>query len=146
MPDCLDDMNKEIFALFALTLCGTVVAMLFDMFRAIRAAGKGNAVATVLEDILFWIASLYIVAKCLWVFNNGELRFFEAVGFVIGVILYILLLQKIIFKIFTVIFINIFKFIHLICQILLTPLRFLYKILLVPLYVGLKKHAVKHKD
>lgn len=146
MPDFLDDMNKEIFALFALTLCGAAVAMLFDMFRAMRAVGKGNAAATVLEDILFWIASIYIVAKCLWVFNNGELRFFEAVGFVIGIILYILLLQRIIFKIFKVIFVNIFKFIHLICQILLTPPRFLYKILLVPLYVRLKKHTAKHKD
>lgn len=146
MPDFSDDMNREVFALFALTLCGATVTMVFDVFRAMRAAGKENAAATVLEDILFWIISLCIVAKCLWVFNSGELRFFEVVGFIIGAILYILLLQKIFFNIFTVIFVNIFKFLHLICQILLTPLRFLYKILLVPLYVVIKKDTEKHKN
>lgn len=139
MPDCSDDMNREIYALIAITVCGGAVVMLFDIFRAVRAAGKSNAFLTAAEDIAFWIISIYMVSKCLWVFNNGELRFFEAAGFVIGAVLYILLLQKIILTVFTVIFKNIFKFIHLICQILLTPPRFLYKILLVPLYVRVKR-------
>lgn len=132
-------MNREIYALIAVTVCGGAVVMLFDVFRAVRAAVKSNAVLTAAEDIAFWIISIYMVTRCLWEFNNGELRFFEAVGFVIGAVLYILLLQKAILKIFTVIFKNIFKFIHLICQILLTPPRFLYKILLVPLYKKVKR-------
>lgn len=139
MPDCSGNMNREIYALIAVTVCGGAVVMLFDVFRAIRAAVKSNAVLTAAEDIAFWIISIYMVSRCLWEFNNGELRFFEAAGFVIGAVLYILLLQKGILRIFTVIFKNIFKFIHLICQILLTPPRFLYKILLVPLYKTLKR-------
>lgn len=126
-------MNSETYALLATTLCGAGAVMLFDMMRAIRHSIKQNRVLVFFEDLLFWIICIFAVWKCLWYFNDGELRFYEAAGFAIGALLYILLLQKLFFGVFKVIFKNIFKFTHLIFQILLTPLRFLYKILLVPL-------------
>ena len=139
-------MNSGIYALIALTLCGAFSAMLFDVFRAMRAAGKNGAFMTAAEDICFCAVTAFAVWKCLWIFGSGELRLFEILGFAIGAILYILLLQKVILKIFTVIFKNIFKFLHFISQILLTPLRFLYKILLVPLYLRLVRRSKKCDD
>ena len=131
-------MNTEIYALAAMTACGGGAVMLFDMFRAVRSSMKTNAFLTAAEDFAFVVITGYVTSKCLWIFNSGQLRFFEGAGFVIGAVLYILTLEKPFFGIFKVIFKNIFKFLHLISQILLTPAAFLYKILLVPLYEKLR--------
>ena len=133
------------YALIALIICGSATGLIFDIFRAMRAAGKNGVLITVFGDVLFWIISMYMTARCLWIFNNGEIRLFEILGFVFGLFLYILLLEKVILKIFTFVFKNIFNFIDLIYQILLTPFKFLYKIIVVSLYTKLKEKQKSRK-
>lgn len=133
-------------ALAAMTVCGSVCAMMFDMFRAVRTLKKHGKYLTAAEDAVFCTASAFMIWKCLWIFGGGALRMFEVLGFAIGVILYILVLQRVFFRIFTVIFKNIFKIFDFIFQILLTPLKFLYKILLVPLYLPVKARRKKCND
>lgn len=127
-------MQCGVYALAAMTACGGACAAMFDVFRAVRRVKHHGKVMTAAEDFFFCVLAAAMIWKCLWVFGGGELRLFEVLGFAIGIILYILLLQRVFFWIFTVIFKNIFKFFDFIFQILLTPLRFLYKILLVPLF------------
>lgn len=137
-------MQSGVYALAAMTICGGACTLLFDIFRAVRTVKKHGKLMLAVEDFCFCVLSTALVWKCLWNFNGGELRLFEVLGFVIGAILYILLLQKVFFLFFTVIFKNIFKFFDFILQILLTPLRFLYKILLVPLFRRQKAQGIKH--
>ena len=131
-------MTGEVYALIASVLCGAGAVMLFDMLRAIRLSVKQNNFFVIIEDTFFWCVCITGMWNCLWHFNNGAVRAFEILGFGIGALLYILILQKLFFIIFKAVFKNIFKFIHLIFQILLTPPRFLYKILLVPLCTKIK--------
>lgn len=139
-------MSGEVYALAATTLCGAGAVMLFDMMRAVRCQVKQNRALVFCEDLLFWIICIVAVWKCLWHFNDGEIRFFEAAGFAIGALLYFLVLGELFFVIFKVIFKNIFKIVKLIFQILLTPPRFLYKILLVPLYSKIRVGKNKRKE
>ena len=120
--------------------------MLFDVFRAVRAAAKHGRLMTAAEDACFCVLSVFIIWKCLWIFSGGELRLFEIIGFAAGAVLYILSLRRVFFLGFTIIFKNIFKFFNFIFQIRLTPLRFLYKILLVPLYLRHKDRGKKCDD
>ena len=131
-------MTGEVYALIASVLCGAGAVMLFDMLRAIRLSVKQNNFFVIIEDTFFWCVCITGMWNCLWHFNNGAVRAFEILGFGIGALLYILILQKLFFIIFKAVFKNIFIFIHLIFQILLTPPRFLYKILLVPLCTKIK--------
>ena len=131
-------MTGEVYALIASVLCGAGAVMLFDMLRAIRLSVKQNNFFVIIEDTFFWCVCITGMWNCLWHFNNGAVRAFEIIGFLIGALLYILILQKLFFILFKAVFKNIFKFIHLIFQILLTPPRFLYKILLVPLCTKIK--------
>lgn len=87
---------------------------IWDMFSI--AAGAG----------LIWIAMLFI---CM-----GETRMYQILSIVLGAILYILTVKTAVYKILYIIFENIFKILHLFFKILLTPARFLYKMIRVGFY------------
>ena len=129
-------INAETAALLAMTLCGAGLSLLFDFLRSIRRVIRFGTAAAAVSDILFWLAACGSAAACIWIFNNGQLRLFEFAGLAIGAVLYFCLLSKIMMRFFVYIIGFIFKIIRLICKILLTPLVFLYKILIVP-FVGL---------
>ena len=87
--------------------------MLFDVFRAVRAAAKHGRLMTAAEDACFCVLSVFIIWKCLWIFSGGELRLFEIIGFAAGAVLYILSLRRVFFLVFTIIFKNLMYYFYL---------------------------------
>lgn len=117
--------------LFIMVAAGGIISCLFDVFRLIRRVlHLESAAVTAVFDILFCIIAVYAVSACVWNFNDGLIRFYIPVGLVVGAVIYFAAVSEWFLKIFYFIFENIFKFVLLIFKILLTPLRFLYKILI----------------
>lgn len=118
----------------ALACAGAAGICASDIIRAIRGGSRASGFIGGVLDFLsiaagaaaLWLALLYIA--------RGELRLHWFMCVALGAALYIFTVKNVIYRIFYIIFKNIFKFLHLIFKILLTPARFLYKIICVGLY------------
>lgn len=109
---------------------GAALGILFDIERALRSGFKTGRVIMHITDLLFWAAAGAVSVYLLIRFNDGALRFYEFAGMILGAVLYFCTLSMFIRKIFTAVFEILHKFIILILKIVLTPLAFLYKILI----------------
>lgn len=128
-----------LFLIFALN--GVLIGVLFDFFRILRKSFKTADFVTYIEDVLFWILTGMSILYSIFVFNNGEIRFFMFLGILIGLLLYMLLLssyiikanvyiitttKKIIISIFKTIFHPIIIFLKFIKKIFFKPICFLF--------------------
>lgn len=135
---------EELYSFFAMLILGVCVGILFDVFRSIRRVVVKRSVAVHVSDALFWIITLFMTIKILYIFNDGRLRACLITASFLGGLLYFLTLSRPFIYLFSSIlkiFLKIFKFIF---KILLTPVRFLYKILLVA-FEGILRNIKKLK-
>lgn len=140
-------LNGEAAALLAMTLCGAAISVFFDFLRSLRRVIRFGTAAAAVSDVIFWMSACTALAACLWLFNDGELRFYEFAGMIIGSALYFCTLSGVVMKLFTLLITKILKIIRLIFKILLTPLKFLYKILIVPVLklINMIRNKVREK-
>ncbi|MBR0490550.1 MAG: spore cortex biosynthesis protein YabQ [Clostridia bacterium] len=108
---------------------GLITGFLFDFFRILRKSFKTKDFVTYIEDIVFWILTGFIVLYSIFVFNNGEIRFFIFLGIALGVLLYMTIFSNSIIKVsvFVIQFIKniIIKIIHIVSM----PFSFIIKII-----------------
>lgn len=142
-------IQNQAYLFLIFTIDGIIISLLFDFFRIIRKSFKTADLVTYIEDILFWILTGFLILYSIFIFNNGEIRFFMFIGIAIGVALYMLLLSRYIIKI-NVYIISIFKkIIRKLFMILIIPLKIIKKILLKPIifiiinFKNLTKNAKK---
>lgn len=120
----------ELRIFFSFFACGISCGLIFDAFRAVRRQFKGGSAATAFYDILFWLAVTVVCVICVFFLNDGLMRAFVIISFLLGGFLYFLTFSSVILKLFLRIFALIIKFIKIFFKILLTPLKFSYKMLL----------------
>lgn len=113
-------MTRECAAFLGMCAVGAGAGLLFDIFRAVKRAANIKKAAA--ADALYWIIMTAAVWYAFLYLMDGSIRGFEIFGLLLGVFLYFMLLSSVVLKIF----VNLFKFFF---KILLTPARFLYKII-----------------
>lgn len=116
----------EVYGLIGIAAAAAGISCFFDVLRAVRAA---TGIPSAVTDALFWIAAAGGMAAALMYFCSGELRGYIIAGAAAGSVLYFFTISRPAFAVFTVIFKFFFDKLHFILKILLTPPRFLYKIL-----------------
>ena len=119
--------QANLFLIFVIN--GVLIGVLFDIFRILRKSFKTSDLITTLEDILFWIITGIIILYSIFVFNNGEIRFFMFIGIFLGGGLYMLLLSKYIIKASVTIITIIKKIISFILKIIIYPIKSSCKII-----------------
>ena len=119
--------QANLFLIF--TINGAIIGLLFDTFRILRKSFKTSDIVTIIQDILFWIISGLIVLYSIFIFNNGEIRFFMFIGIFLGAFLYMILLSKYIIKISVEIIKVIKKIINFIIKIVIFPIKTIYNII-----------------
>ena len=128
--------NNQIYLFSIYMLCGIVIGIGFDIFRVLRKSFRTSDMVTYTG--IFLIIMLFI-------FNNGQLRFFIFVAIFLGLLLYLLTISKYFIKINVIILAFIKKLVHM----MLYPIQKLYKIMTKPFYfliINLKKlHIRKSK-
>lgn len=132
-------LSQELYSFFAMMGLGVIIGVIFDLLRALRMAIPKREIFCHITDIIFWVMVAFMTFKTLFIFSDGEIRFFLVISAFLSMILYFLTVSKwvkhLFFKVFYKI-LNIFKFI---LKILLTPLEFLYKILLIRTFRNIRK-------
>ena len=86
-----------LFGIFAIT--GTMIGLVFDIFRILRKSFKTTDTITYIQDSIFWIITGIILLYTLFYFNNGEIRSYVLLGIILGLIAYLLIFSKIFIKI-----------------------------------------------
>ena len=87
-------ITNQAYLFLIFVLNGLLIGFLFDVFRILRISFKTKDFVTYIEDIIFWILTGVIVLYSIFVFNNGEIRFFMFLGIGIGVVLHITLFSN----------------------------------------------------
>lgn len=120
----------QLYSFFAYIISGMIIGIFFDIFRILRKSFHTPDIITYIEDILFWLFTGIFLILVLFKFSNGELRIYNILGLLIGVLIYMLSLSKFFIKINVKIITFIKNIIYKIFKFILYPLKFIFKILL----------------
>ncbi len=116
-----------LFAIFIIN--GVLIGILFDIFRIIRKTFKTTDMITYIHDTLFWLLTGLLTLYFIFIYNNGEIRFYIFLGIMLGITLYMLILSKHIIKI-SVKIVNFLKDILVnISSIIIYPFKIIAKII-----------------
>ena len=119
--------QANLFLIF--TLDGILIGVLFDIFRILRKSFKTADIVTYIEDTIFWLLTGGIVLYSIFVFNNGEIRLFMFIGILLGVSFYLLLFSRYVIKVSVTIINTLKNIIMWIYKTIMTPIKFIYKIM-----------------
>ena len=122
-------VSHQIYVFAMMILAGGGAGLLFDLFRVWRKIVRPGRVSTGISDMLFWILAGIGLFSVVYNVNNGELRWFEFMGILIGALIYFLVFSHICITVFNGIAQILAKITLLILKIVLTPLVFLYKMI-----------------
>ena len=103
----MENSINQLYTLLVFIISGSIIGILFDLFRILRKSFKTPDIITYIEDILFWIITglflLYIIFK----YSFGEIRIYMFISLIIGLVTYFLTVSKYFIRL-NVKFINIF--------------------------------------
>ncbi len=131
-------VTHELIVFLSVTMLGLAEGFLFDIFRAVRRLAPKSFLSVGITDVIYWLFALSLFAWAMFWLTGGELRGYMFIGIALGLLFHFLLLSDVIISIVTEIFLLFLKFFNFFLKILLTPARFLYKMVLVPIYSFLK--------
>jgi spore cortex biosynthesis protein YabQ len=138
-------ISEQTLVFLAMCICGAAVGVLFDIFRSFRLAVRPSEKAVHISDFLFCVFAALVFFWGIVRFNNGQLRWYVFLGAVLGAVIYFLTISSYMIKLFIFVGKGTYKIFKLILKILLTPIKFLYTILIVPIYKILRKLCGKIK-
>jgi spore cortex biosynthesis protein YabQ len=81
-------VSSQVITFFYACGMGCLLCILFDVFRAIRICFKNNTVAVFIEDVIYFIIATVCLFIFVFIFGEGQLRFFVFVGAFLGFNLY----------------------------------------------------------
>ncbi len=126
--------SHQIYVFSLFVVLGMVCGALFDVQRFLRKKSFAGNVRTTIEDTVFATAFIVIMLGASFALNNGEIRYYEVMGAVSGILFYAAFLSRIFLKILTLIF-------EVVEKLLVRPLVRTVLFLLSPI----KKAALKIK-
>ena len=115
-------MTSELYIFLSFIFIGLIISFLFDVFRILRRVYKTPDFITVIQDIMFWIISGFIILFGIFVLNEGKIRAYIFIGIIIGIMLYVAILSRYVMK-FGVAFLNLFS------KIFIVPVKNAFKML-----------------
>lgn len=130
----------QLYVFLAAFYGGIVIGFMYDIYKIYRSMLKTKKFIAAIQDVLFWIAISIIVIFVLVYSNDGKVRGYSLIGFILGSLIYNLLLSRIVVR--TIkgflnyikkILYSIYKKIKRVCELLykiiVYPFRKVYKII-----------------
>ena len=92
----LYSVSQETYILFT-TICGGIlIGFMYDLYRIFSRFFAPKKLATMIQDLIFW-AFIFIIAFYVLVSSNeGAIRYYNFLGFMIGAGFYQILLSKLV--------------------------------------------------
>lgn len=105
----LIDSHHEVYVFASAFLCGQVVCIIFDVFRAFRKNISPSIHTVNIQDLLFGILTLFIIYGTLTYVNDAIVRWYEIASLFISGAVYFLFESRFVLKMFTIIFSRIIR-------------------------------------
>lgn len=96
--------SHQIYVFSLFILLGMACGALFDVQRFLRRKRFAGSVRTTLEDIVFTVLFVGIMLGASFAVNSGEIRYYEIMGAVSGILFYAAFLSRIFLKILAFVF------------------------------------------
>lgn len=135
--------------LFVFVICivsGIGCGVFFDVQRSLRKMTSAGKIRTLLEDILFGAVCIGGAIITGFLFNRGQMRYYQVMGLISGVLFYTAFLSRVTMKILTVIYgfsgKYVIKPIVLTVKAILSPLLKIY-LVLKKTYLKMRLHLLK---
>lgn len=94
---------EQVYIFLSSVLIGALMGIVFDFFRALRRKGNTKNIVVYIQDIIFWLIVAIIIITSSFILNNGDLRGYMIIGYLLGAILYMLILSNYIKGLFIII-------------------------------------------
>lgn len=135
-------VSNQIYLFLIFVANGILIGIFFDFFRICRISFKTKDITTYFQDFLFWILTCFSILYFIFVFNNGEIRFFMFMAIVLGITIYMLTFSAMFIKANVTIIAFIKNILTKTIKILLTPLKSVKKIFFKPIsfiFINIRK-------
>ena len=96
-------LAEQVYIFLSSVLIGAIMGVVFDFFRALRRNGNTKNIIVYIQDIVFWLIIAVIIITSSFILNNGDLRGYMLIGYVLGALLYMLILSNYIKGMFIII-------------------------------------------
>jgi len=137
------NVQSQLYSFLVMLYGGMIIAILYDIYKVIRIILKPKRIATDIGDIIFWILGTIVFIFFLYISNYAEIRFYSFLGFIIGILLYNILLSPFVIKLLLLvyriaknIFIKIYKIVTypfiVAYNMLIMPIKYFTKMLGIP--------------
>lgn len=110
---------EQVYIFLSSVLIGALMGIVFDFFRALRRKGNTRNIVVYIQDIIFWLIVAIIIITSSFILNNGDLRGYMIIGYLLGALLYMLILSNYIKGLFIIIM----NFFGKIFSVILKPLN-----------------------
>ncbi len=107
---------------------GIIIALIYDFYKVFRRIMKPGKVATIIQDLLFWIVVTAVAISVLLYSNEGSLRGYTVLGFLIGVWVYNMILSDLVVEILLKASDRIGKAIKLFLKAIGFPFKYAFKV------------------
>lgn len=97
-------LAEQVYIFFSSVIIGAIMGVVFDFFRALRRKGNTKNILVYIQDVLFWLIIAIMIIVSSFIINNGELRGYMLLGYILGALIYMLLFSKYIKFLFGIIF------------------------------------------
>lgn len=125
-------MSGQAWLFLSTVVVGFIIGFVYDIFRIIRKTIPHRTWVVQVEDVLYWSSVSILMFYFMLQRNYGEIRFFSIAGAAIGMVIYFCSASILVMKV-SVAVIEFFKRVILTAlRILLTPIRWLIKLLAPP--------------
>ena len=117
--------SQQIYVFSLFVMLGISCGAFFDVQRFLRKISFAGQVRTTLEDTLFIVFFILATLMVSLRINNGEVRYYEVMGSVSGVLFYASVLSRPFLRVLEIV-------LKVVCNILIKPLRKLLDFILGP--------------
>lgn len=88
----------QLYIFLATFYGGVVIGFMYDIYKIYRTILKPKKFVAMIQDLLFWIVISGVAIYVLVYSNDGQLRGYSLLGFMVGALIYNLLLSRIVVK------------------------------------------------
>ena len=118
--------SHQITVFFIYVLSGFICGIFFDVQRVLRRIMAADSARTFIEDFVFATFTVFMTIAPGFIYNNGEMRYYQIIGILCGGIVYAVALSPVIKKILHFIF-------CLVNKIIVVPIIRIFRLLVLPL-------------
>jgi len=112
---------------------GMIIGFIYDFYRMVRRIIRPGKIGTGIIDLLFWLTVFLVSFALLFYVNDGEIRLYHLLGFILGGGAYMFILSPLVMGLFNILYRMFKRVFETLLKIIMGVVGFLWNIIRIPL-------------